>query len=245
VAFRISKDINPDKISGYTYQGLPIVIGKKRGRPPKTKAKPTWYPMEKKVHAACLYAVTGNFEQVSKLVDIPTNQLKSMANEQWWDDVIKQVRHEENDQLTAKMTTFIDKSIDAMLERLENGDRVVNLKTGEIYSAPVRLRDMAIPVGILIDKRNLLRGEATSRTERLGQEEALDKLGKRFEAFAKKLNIKEPEVIDVQPNEVQNEDEEQVREVKEGQGTTRDEGRVEEGGSVRPEATEGEVPING
>jgi len=129
--------------------------------------------------------------------------------------------------------------------RIPTGIAISRSRTGAEYISPVRLRDMAIPVGILIDKRNLLRGEATSRTERLGQEEALDKLGKRFEAFAKKLNIKEPEVIDVQPNEVQNEDEEQVREVKEGQGITRDERGVEEGGSVRPEATEGEVPING
>lgn len=125
-----------------------------------------------------------------------------MMGEQWWQDTISQVRREENDQLTAKMTTFVEKSIDAMLERIENGDSVINLKTGETYRTPVRLRDLAIPVGVLIDKRNLLRGEATSRSETLGQEETLRKLGDKFEQFAKKLNIplkREPiDIIDVE-----------------------------------------------
>lgn len=122
-----------------------------------------------------------------------------MMGEQWWVDTISQVRREENDQLTAKMTTFVEKSIDAMLERIENGDSVINLKTGETYRTPVRLRDLAIPVGVLIDKRNLLRGEATSRSETLGQEETLRKLGDKFEQFAKKLNIHKPiDIIDVE-----------------------------------------------
>lgn len=132
---------------------------------------------------------------------MPKGTLRGMMGEQWWLDTISQVRREENDQITAKMTTFIEKSIDAMLERVENGDEVINLKDGTRYRTPVRLRDLAIPVGVLTDKRNLLRGQATSRSESLGQEETLRALGEKFEQFAKKLKIKEPEVIDVQPIE--------------------------------------------
>jgi hypothetical protein len=182
---------------------MPIVIGKKRGRPFKTKAKPNWYPIEKKVHAACLYAVTGELKKVSELTDIPINQLKSMMGEQWWADTISQVRREENDQITAKMTTVIDKSLDATIDRIENGDWVLNARTGATYRVPVKLRDLTIPIGILTDKRQLLRGEVTSRSERLGQEDILKELGTKFEAFAKKLGVKPIEVVDVQPVEVE------------------------------------------
>jgi hypothetical protein len=202
MSFKITKDISPEKISGYTYQGMPIVIGKKRGRPPRTRAKPTWYSIEKKVHAACLYAVTGSLEQVSKLVDIPLNQLRTMMGEQWWVDTISQVRREENDQITAKMTTVIEKSLDAVIDRLENGDQVLNLKTGETSRVPVRFRDLSFPIGVLTDKRQLLRGDATSRTEKLGQEDILKELGNKFEAFAKKLGHKKLDIIDVVPEEI-------------------------------------------
>lgn len=226
--FKIDKITKPSEVTGYTFQGAPIVIGRRRGRPPKTKAKPGWYPLDVKVRAACLYAVTGSLDEVTKLTDVPKNQLRVMMGEQWWVDTISQVRREENDQLTAKMTTFVEKSIDAMLERIENGDSVINLKTGETYRTPVRLRDLAIPVGVLIDKRNLLRGEATSRSETLGQEETLRKLGDKFEQFAKKLNIHKPidiidvEVIDGQANArlAQDGTPEQVKELPEVEEVT-------------------------
>ena len=208
MSFTITKDISPEKISGYTYQGAPIVIGKKRGRPPKTKAKPTWYPIEKKVHAACLYAVTGNAVEVSRLTDIPVNQLKGMMAEQWWEDTIRQVRKEENDQITARMTTFINKGIDAIIDRLENGDTVLDLKTGALYKAPVRLKDISSPLGVVLEKRQLLRGEATARTERFSQEDILKELGSKFEAFAQRLGYKkeetiEGEVVDAETTELQ------------------------------------------
>lgn len=223
--FQIDKDILKERISGYTYQGAPIVIGKKRGRPPKTKAVPTWHSIEKKVHAACLYAVTGDIKQVSQLCDIPVNQLKTLMAEQWWEDTVQQVRREENDLITAKMTSFVERSLDAVVERLETGDTVINLKTGETYKVPVKLRDIAMVITAFLEKRNLLRGEPTTRSEKLGQEDILKELGSKFESFAKKLGYKQPDIIDVEV--IQNETS-TVREEQEGQGTKGDEGRLEE-----------------
>jgi hypothetical protein len=199
--FKITKDLSPEKITGYTYQDQPIVLARKRGRPPRTKAKPGWHPLDKKIHAACIYAVTGDLKKACELTDIPVNQLKSMMNEQWWIDAIQQIRREENDQITAKMTTIVDKSLDAMQDRLENGDSYLT-KDGEIVKVPVRMKDLTMPVGILTDKRQLLRGEATSRTEKLGQEDILKELANKFESFAKQLNHKQPETIDVSDAEV-------------------------------------------
>lgn len=129
-----------------------------------------------------------------------------MMGEQWWLDTISQVRREENDQITAKMTTVIEKSLEAVIDRIENGDIYVSVKTGEVFRAPVKMKDLAIPIGILTDKRQLLRGEATSRAERAGQEDILRELGTKFEAFAKKLGVKPTEVIDVTPVEETKED---------------------------------------
>lgn len=206
--FKIAKDLSPEKVTGYTYQGAPIVLSRRRGRPPRTKAKPTWYSLDKKIHAACVYAVTGSLKEANKLTDIPENQLRVMMNEQWWQDAIKQVRREENDTISAKMTTIVEKSLDAMLDRIENGDSYKD-KDGE-YKLPVKLKDLTMPAAILTDKRQLLRGEATHISGKLGQEDILKELANKFEAFAKQLNLKEPETIDVSDAEVIHEDQPQA-----------------------------------
>src|SRR5258708_31311975 len=119
-----------------------------------------------------------------------------MMDEQWWEDTIKQVRREENDQITAKMTIVVEKSLEAVLDRLEHGDHYYDVKTKSLYRVTVRLKDMTMPLGILVDKRQLLRGDVTSRTEKLGQEELLKQLGEKFENFAKSLGVKEPQDIE-------------------------------------------------
>lgn len=217
MTFDISKDIGEEKITGYTYQGQPIVLGRKRGRPAKTRAKPGWYPIETKISAACIYAVTGDAKVTSDHTGIPVNQLKSMMAEVWWQDTIEQVRREENDQITAKMTKIVDQSLDAIEDRLLNGDHVLVLdyeidpetgakvRTRTLMRVPVKMKDISSHVGIITDKRQLLRGQATSITERTSQEDQLKKLGDKFEQFAKQVGVKEPKTIeDVAFTEVKN-----------------------------------------
>jgi hypothetical protein len=247
--FKITKDLSKEKITGYTFQGAPIVLSKRRGRPPKTRAKPTWYPLDKKVHAACVYGVTGSLKESSRLTDIPESQLRVMMTEVWWEDTIKQIREEENASITAKMTTIIDGTLDAMKDRLENGDtylsnEYVQGEDGKYYrqdklvKLPVKMKDLTMPIGILTDKRQLLRGEATSITGKLAQEDILKQLATKFEGFAKALNIKEPETIDAEVIEHGSQEEEPVREEQEGRRTQGNERGNQEGRSLRPEATE-------
>jgi hypothetical protein len=189
------KEANP--VTDHTYMGQPIVIGKLRGRPKQNRNKARWHPIEAKTKAACLYAVTADFKQVSELTGIPAPQLKSMADEQWWADIIKEVRKEENNQMSAKLTQIANTAFDGLIERLKTGDPVLNAKTGEISFIPIRFRDLANSLGTLIDKRQLLRGDPTTRTDKLGQDEILKLLGDKFESFAKKLTNKpEPQTIE-------------------------------------------------
>ena len=195
MTFQVDKNTLESRLTGYTFQGEPIVLARRRGRPKKTRAKPGWYPIETKVSAACLYAVTGSLQEASTHTGIPVPHLRSMVTEVWWDDMVRQVRKEENDQITAKMTKIVENSLLSIEDRIANGDHVIHPKTGEIIRVPVKMRDISGHIGVLVDKRNLLRGEATSITERVSQEDMLKNLGDKFEQFAKKLGHKEPELI--------------------------------------------------
>lgn len=178
----------------HTYLGQPIIIGKKPGRPKLNRKKAGWYSINDKTRAACLYAVMADYNEVSKITEIPASELRSMAGEQWWQDVIKEVRKEENDSMSSQLTKIANTTFEKIVERLQVGDPVLNHKTGEISFLPIRFRDLANSLGSLIDKRQLLRGDPTTRTDKLGQDEILKLLGDKFESFAKKLTKKEDPV---------------------------------------------------
>lgn len=205
MSFEINPNTIKEKITGFTFQGEPIVLARRRGRPKNLSKKPGWWPIEAKVSAACLYAVTGSLKEASTHTGIPVPQLRSMMSEVWWDDMIKQVRKEENDQITAKMTKIVETSLESIEDRMRDGDYVIHPKTGDIIRVPVKMKEISAHIGVMVDKRNLLRGEATSITERTSTDDLLKTLGDRFEKFAKKVGVTEPKTIeDVPFTEVKN-----------------------------------------
>ena len=76
--------------------------------------------------------------------------------------------------------TKIDKDLKEMEDRLTNGD--LNAKGEKV---PVSAVQLASIFGTLYDKRALIRGEPTSRVERVSVDQQLNKLHKRFEEIGK------------------------------------------------------------
>lgn len=91
----------------------------------------------------------------------------------------------------------MDKALDAVVDRLENGEYIYDDKTGKIKRVPAKLRDTNKVLTDMIDKRDLIR--KTSKPEKR-EELTVDHLVKLAEAFAsfsgKKLPEKDISVID-------------------------------------------------
>lgn len=178
------------KKTGYFYEGKEISLEKKSGFPTKEKRHNNgWWPQDKKVEAATVFAVTRNYEKTSDLVKIPVSYLKRMSQEGWWGEIIDKVIKSKNEQLDAKITETLDQSLDLILDRFKNGETYYNLKTEKEYKLPIKAKDTAIITSILFDKRQLIRGEATSRTENVTSEQKLLALKANFEKLAKSKNI--------------------------------------------------------
>ena len=148
-------------------------------------AKPGSYPDTKKIECATLYAVTGNMKKVAELAGVPYSTIQSWRKTEWFNALLEEIRLENDQQLDAKMSGIIDKVMDEIKNRLFEGDVVVG-KHGELIRKPVALRDLSIVMGINIDKRNLMRGKPTSRTESTSIEQRLETLMKKFSEMGKK-----------------------------------------------------------
>lgn len=149
----------------------------------------SWIPEDTKVEAATLWAATRNWNLVSELTGISVAKLKKLKEEPFWENVVSRVVKDKNDVLDAELTGIIHKCAEQIQERLTKGDPRVNYKTGEIYEVPLDARGLAMVMGILFDKRQLVRGEATSRTETISADKRLEQLQSAFIKFSQATQI--------------------------------------------------------
>ena len=130
----------------------------------KHKRNATW-SQEARIQAVSQYLVLGNMALVSATTGIPHQLLRAWKQQPWWTEMVNQIRATENLQTDTKLTKIVDRSLDAVLDRVENGDFVYNQKTGQIVRKPVNMKDAAKVSVDLLSKRELLRGNPTERQE--------------------------------------------------------------------------------
>lgn len=157
-----------------------------------------WYPDEKRVEVATLYAATGNAEAVGELTDVPKTTIRRWTREEWFQTLLDDIRTENDQLLDAKQTQIVQNAMDQLGDRVENGDHVV-LRDGQIIRKPVGAKDLSIITSINIKDRQLLRGKPTSRTDsganKTVEQKLLD-LAESFKKIASRQPIKELEVED-------------------------------------------------
>lgn len=172
--------------TGYMYEGREIVLARTPGnRVKKPRHSDKWWPDVKKIEVATLYAVLRDSEKINQLTDVPVKVIDSWINEPWFGEIVLKVRKERNEKLDAAITEVLAKGLEIVQDRFENGELMVNRRTGEEYRVPVNVKNVAIVADVFFDKRQLIRGEATTRTETITQEQKLEKLKNNFEKLAR------------------------------------------------------------
>jgi hypothetical protein len=175
----------PEASGYYGPDGKEIILQRRRGRPRKAKHhNPEWWPQQTKVDACTLYCVYGDFEQVSTLTKVPVQTLRGWHQEPWWVEIQRQVYVEQNENLSSRINEVLDKSLAEIKDRLENGDVYFSRKEGEYRRKPVDTKTLAILFDNLTTKRQLVRGEPTSISAKIGVEDRLNQLADAFQKFA-------------------------------------------------------------
>lgn len=146
------------------------------------------YAVEDKIEAAIAWLITGSSEEAGKFCQIPGRTIRSWMQQPWWEDILKEAQGRKQKELDAVWTGLIHKTAVELRDRIDNGETVVNTKTGTERKVPVKAKDLAIVMSIVVDKRALARGQATHRTEKVNVDERLSKIGNRLEETGKVVN---------------------------------------------------------
>jgi len=176
----------------YTIEGVPVTLEKKYKR--NTRATD-----EDRARTVALYVATGSVTDVSELTGFSRQIIHRWMQEPWWPVLLDKVKKEHNDRLDAGISKVINLSVDQLEDRVQNGDSHL-AKDGQIVRVPVKARDLAGTIGTLFDRRQLIRGEATSVTTSTDPTARLQTLFDKFQKFATAK-----EVIQESPSEVSEE----------------------------------------
>lgn len=166
-----------------------------------TKARPVtakgrhWSDSQK-IEAVTTYLALGELRLTANVLKIPEITLKVWKRKEWWLEIERELRQQENLQLSTRLRRIIDKSFTQLEDRLENGDFVFDQKTGQMIRKPVNMRDAHRVAVDLIDKKAILENQAPQVVSVDAIDEKLNKLAERFAQIAQ--SAKAPiEVTDV------------------------------------------------
>lgn len=151
----------------------------------------------------CLTLIAGGTSMYTagKLTGISINRIMQWKRKQWYHDALAVIQQRLDDQLDANFTGVINRGTHRAAERLDKGDPIVDIKSGEVVGyKPVSAKDAAVISSIFFDKRNLLRNKPTSINQTQSSEDKLRVLQQQFR------NITNQEISEAEYTEVDNDE---------------------------------------
>lgn len=138
------------------------------------------YSAEDKMAVVMAYLITGGnsskaaeLSAVHEMKPATIRQWKSRAG--WWDKAEQHAKALLQTDLDYAYTRMLHRTEKEIFDRVENGDTVLD-KTGQPIRKPLGGKDLMYIHGIIHDKRAMLRGEPTSRTEKVNPMEVVQEL---------------------------------------------------------------------
>ena len=173
---------------------------------------------KKKQMAACTtYLATGSIAETSRIINVPYRTVQEWTYSDWWKQLMTEIQSGENQKTDNKMSRVIEKTLDMLVSRIEEGDYQYDQKTGRLVKIPLKARDLERITSGLFDKRQLILKQPTNiKQDDLNQADRLLKLAEQFAKFSGTSRIeKELEVI--KEEFIEGEWEEEQQQVREGE----------------------------
>ncbi len=144
------------------------------------------------MEAVKLWLACGSPTAVGAALGINRRTIHVWMNSDWWKRIVEEIRTEGRFTLSKKLRTIVDKTLDVIQDRIENGDFAFNRDTGEVIRKPIAAKDAHKIASDFIDKGNKL--EEPLRSNNTHTEDRLTQLADAFAKFASKTT--RIEVID-------------------------------------------------
>lgn len=162
-----------------------VYVRNKKTKPSPTGKSDGYWPEKKKLELVTTYLTTGNLSLSAKMCNVPLETVKYWRYSQWWKDTVQSIQDEDTLALDSKLAKIVDKSLEAINDRLDKGDFIYDTKQGVVKRVPAKLRDVQRVTTDLIDRRAIIKKtQPHQKTDDKSTEDRLLKLAESFAEFA-------------------------------------------------------------
>ena len=125
------------------------------------------------------------------MTGIPVKFLRSWKDEPWWLEIQKKVYVEQNEKLASRISNVLDKSLEHLVDRLDNGDYLWDVRNSKLIRKPIDTKVLSSLFNNLVHRRQLIRGEPTNISANIAVDDRLALLAKEFKKFAAAKTIEQ------------------------------------------------------
>jgi len=156
-----------------------------------------WWSDAKRLEVVTTWLVLGKIPLVSATTGVPEGTIRQWRTQPWGKEIEVSVQTESDQELDTKLAKRIDKALDLVMDRLDNGDYLYDPKSGTFIRKPVSMKDTWKVSTEMIDKRLLLRKQPKEQASQEAVGDILKNLAKEFADMArKKIKDKTSDVIE-------------------------------------------------
>ena len=153
-----------------------------------------WWGDAQKLEAVQAYLMLGTIKLTSAATEIPEKTLISWRNSPWWQEIVDELRLQDKLQLSSKLKKIVEKSLEGVEDRIENGDFHFDMN-GKLKRKPVSLKDLQrVSLEMINKKEDILATEKVVMSD-AKVDEKLKTLAEKFAAYAKRA-IKQTDATD-------------------------------------------------
>jgi hypothetical protein len=124
------------------------------------------YTAFQRIDALFAYLIEGTVRRAAKLVGISAGTMLGWSQNSWWKGALEKIREIKQDELDTQYTRIIDRTINEISDRIDNGDERLD-KNGKPVRVKISGKDLMLINAMAYDKRNLVRGKANNITEKV------------------------------------------------------------------------------
>jgi predicted ATP-grasp superfamily ATP-dependent carboligase len=141
------------------------------------------YTWEHKIKVVSTLLATGNMAHAAREHKVDYSTLQDWKKKPWWPKLLAEVKQAARGELQTKMSKIVGKALDAVEDRIENGEVILNNKTGELLRKPASLRDVSTVANNMLHQQ--IQIEKLEKGATIQQETMQDLLKQLHGEFAK------------------------------------------------------------
>jgi ribosomal protein S8E len=153
-----------------------------------------WSP-EKKIEVVTKWLALGNLRLVSELTGVSYGLVRLWRIEPWWKDLEAEIKASRRIQTDTKLAKIVERSLETVADRLENGNFKYNRKTGEVDRIPISALEANKIASDMLTQQNILAKQEVLETTAQQAQSVQDTIKLLFNEFAKFNTKRTVEVV--------------------------------------------------